>query len=298
MAKSKEAKEAKEAIEAEETVEAVTESNTQDTALVKIVSRLPEKIADKVQTLLASMNPNKPGFEEMGGARWAPPVVKVHQPTSGDVPGASKQGDLYTDTGDILPKPFEIVPVYMHYSHAKFEPGNSNPTCRSEDGKRSIYGDLCKDCPDLPFRDGNKSLCNKSIEVYAFNKECTEVYRLQFSKTSYKAGSKLYRQASSSAVPWARVYAIDTEKKTRQNDTGIYYIQTLTPTGESVDPELFELIGYVYEQIAEVRKQKLARVDNRASAGQQVVDNLPTDFGGAAPEDEKKGGGQPDFTDM
>lgn len=295
MAKSKDAVETKEAAETEEAVNA---EPSQDNALVKLVAGLPEKIAEKVQVLLASMDPNKPGFEEMGGARWAPPVVKVHQPTSGDVPGSSKQGDLYTDTGDMLPRPFEIIPVYMHYSHARFEPGNSNPTCRSEDAKRSIYGDLCKDCPDLPFRDGNKSNCNKSIDVYAFNKDCTRVFRLQFSKTSYKAGSKMYRQASSSAVPWARVYAIDTEKKTRQNDTGIYYIQTVTPTGEAVDEQLFPLIAHVYEKISEVRKQVLARVEDRAATGQKVVDNLPTDFGGAAPDDGKKGGGQPDFSGM
>lgn len=244
------------------------------------------------------MDPNKPGFDEMGGARWSPPVVKVHQATSGDTPGVSKQGDIYTDTGDMLECPFEIIPVYMHYSHARFEQGNSNPTCRSEDGKTSIYGDFCKDCPDLPFRDGNRTDCNKSIDVFAFNKDCTQIFRLQFAKTSYRAGSKLFRQASSSPVPWARLYALDTEKKQRQGDSGHYYIFTITPTGEQTDPVIFPLIEYVYGKVSELRKQILARVEDRAATGQKVVDNLPTDFGGNTEGTSDKGGNQPDFTDM
>jgi len=302
MAKSKdtdvkEAQEAKEAQANEENEEAVV-MKVEETALTKIVSGLPPEVAEKVTALLASMNPNKPGFEEMGGARWSPPVVKVHQPTSGDMPGASKQGDLYTDTGDLLPRPLEIIPVYMHYSHVRFEPGNNNPTCRSEDGKRSIYGDICKDCRDLPFRDGNKTTCNKSMEVYAFDKNCTKILRLQFSKTSYKAGSKLYRQASSSPVPWARIYALDTEKKTRQNETGVYYVLTVTPTGEDTNQQFFPLIEHVYSVVSEVRKQVLSRIEDRSSVGQQVADNLLTDFGGVVDGNDKKGGGQPDFSDM
>lgn len=298
MAKSKEAAETKEAEEAKEAV--ATDEPVQEDALIKITAGLPAVIAEKVQRLLASMDPNKPGFEEMGGARWSAPIVKVHQPTSGDVPGNSKQGDLYTDTGDMLLNPLEIIPIYMHYSRARFEPGNSNPTCRSEDAKRSVYGDQCADCPDLPFRDGKKTNCNNSIEVYAFNKDCTQLYRIQFAKTSYKAGSKLYKQASSSLVPWARVYALSTEKKTRQNDTGIYYILTLTPTGEQSDEQLYPLMQHVYEKVSAVRKQVLARVEERASTGQKVVDNLPSDFGGGSdtPKDGKKGGGKADFTDM
>lgn len=274
--------------------EKVEESSSQ--ALAKITAGLPPEVVERVTALLATMDPNKPGFEEMGGARWAPPIIKIHQGMSGDTPGNSKIGDLYTDTGDVLSHPFEIVPVYMHYSHAKFEEGNNNPACRSEDGKTSIYGDPCSECADMPFRGGNRTDCNKAIEVFAFSKDFGALYRIQFAKTSYRAGSKLYRQASSSTVPWARVYSLDTEQKTRMNDSGKYGVFNITPTGEQTDSMFFPLVGKVYDNITKMRKKALAQVESRASAGQQVVDQLPSAFSGTPKDGEKKT--TPDFSGM
>ena len=68
--------------------------------------------------------------------------------------------------------------------------------------------------------------------------------------------------------------------------------------GEQSDQTYFPLIEYVYAKVSEVRKKILARVEDRSATGQKVVDNLPTDFGGTPPEEGKKSGGQPDFTDM
>jgi len=294
----------KDAVDAVETVEAggvvdladANESPT--TALAKITEGLPPDVVARVERLLQVMDPNKPGFEEMGGARWSPPIVKVYQPVSSDVPGNAKQGDLFTDTGDVLPASWEFVPIYMHYSHARFEPGNNSPTCRSEDAKKSIYGDVCADCADLPFRDGQRTTCNKSLDVYAFDKDFSQVYHLQFSKTSYRAGSKLFKQASSSTVPWARVYALGTEQKSRQNDQGKYYVLTVKPTGDQVDTKFFPVVNHIYEQISAVRKKVLANIAERADTGKKVVDNLPEDFGGATDGDAKTDAPEPDFGDM
>jgi len=263
-------------------------------ALARITAGHTPEMVESIKALLSAMDPNKPGFEEMGGARWRPAIIKIHQGMSGDTPGNSKIGDLYTDTGDVLPHPFELIPIYMHYSHAKFEEGNNNPACRSEDGKTSIYGDPCSECADLPFRKGTRTDCNKSIEVYALSKDIS-VYRVQFAKTSYRAGTKLYRQASSSSVPWARVYALDSEQKTPMSGTGKYGVLNINATGEVTNPLLFPLISEIYEVISTLRKGALAQIVSRANAGQEIVDQLPTAFSTPQSSGKKT---TPDFTDI
>jgi len=271
------------AIDAVAAPEQVVSANDDEKTLATITQNLPADIVPRIQQLLSSMDPNKPGFEEMGGARFAPPVVKVYQPVSTSAPGNAKLGDIYTDTGDVLEKPWEFIPIYMYYSQAKFEPGNASPACRSEDTKTSVYGDVCNDCPDRPFRDGEKTMCQKSIDVFAFNAGLSKIYHLQFSKTSYKAGSKLFRQAGDCQVPWERTYSLSTEEKHRQGDNAKYFVLTTTSTGKPVDPKYFPLIHYIYQKIKAVRQTVLANVASR-DAGKRIMGNLPADLGGKAGE--------------
>jgi len=274
-----------------------TREEPEQTETHALVKTLPSEVGKCFLALLQAMSPDKPGFEEMGGARWAVSIVKIVQGMTTDAPANAALGDLYTNTGDKLEKPWAFIPIYMHYSHTRFEPGNNQPTCRSDNGITNAYGEPCKQCPDLPFRDGQRTNCNKTINVYAYDKGFTNIYHIQFTKTSYRAGSKLYSQASNSSVPWQRIYALDTAQKQRQNEPGKYGVFTVTPTGEQVDPVYFPMIRKIFEIIKEQRRVLLSRVEERASVGQKVVDNLPADFGGGSSKDGDKDG-QPDLSDM
>lgn len=268
-------------------------------ALAVIEKGLPPEAATKLRSLVSKLDRDKPGFEEMDGARMSLPFVKVHQAMSTDMPANSQLGNLYTDTGDVLDKPFEFVPIYMHYRHARFREENSNPDCWSEDGKVSLHGDSCKDCPDLPFRDGQKTDCQRSINVYAFDKGFNDLYRISFSKTSYKAGAKLYKQASASPVPWERIFALTTEERQRQEGPGKYFVLQVTPTGEKLDQKFHPSAKFLYEKISAVRKAMRESLADRADVGKRVVDELPADLGASASDAEpaaKKT--EPDLTDM
>jgi hypothetical protein len=292
-----------------ETVDAVPETGapvdpgtpppeTATVALERITQNLPAPVAERVQSLLAMMDPNKPGFEEMGGAHWSPPIIKVHQPVSSETPANSKNGDLYTDTGDVLERPWTFIPIYMHYSHARFEEGNASPTCRSEDAKTSIYGDACADCEDFPFRDGQRTNCQKSLNVFVFDAEFGNVYKVQFAKTSYRAGSKLFKQARSTPMPWSRTYVLTTQEKSRQEGSGKYFVLNVAATGENVNPQYFPMIEYIYQQLSAVRKKILSNISERSDTGKKVVDNLPKDFGAPSGGGSGASDKEPDFSDL
>lgn len=260
--------------------------------LEKIQKEMPD-IAANFRHLILLMNPYKPGQEEIG-ASWTPPFVKVNQPTSGDAPDNAKLGSLYTDTGDVLEHPFLFTPLYLYVSHSKFEEGSQSPTCRSEDGITSIYGDSCDNCPDKPFRGGKPTQCHRSLNAFVYDAEFKSVFRIQFSKTSYRAGAKLRKQAGSTMVPWERTYSLDTEQATRKDGSGKYFVMKVGTTGEKVDPKFGRLAQFIHGKILNARKAQLEALRERQSNA-EVTDQLPDDFGDTGNEE---GGNNAGFDSM
>lgn len=270
-----------------------------DKALAVLKRDLPE-IAEKVEHLVTLMNPDKQGYEEMGGARWAPPIVRIHQALTHNPPGNSKLGNLYTDTGDVLPTPWEFIPIYMHYANTKFTQGGedgNNRLCRSEDTVTSTRGQVCADCPDRPFREGQITQCKKSIEVFVLDKDFQNIYKIQFVKTSYKVGSKLYRQTSSGSVIWERVYALGAETATQEKTGAKYYVFTAVPTGEKTNPKFDPMARFIHEKISEARRRIKENIRNQVVTAKDAVGRLPDDFAGQAAPAAESGKG-PGLTNM
>ena len=267
---------------------------TDVTALELAVKPLPPEHVQKIARLVGVMNPNKKGFEEID-VPWSPPVVKIRQGLSTDAPSNAKNGDLYTDTGRLLPKPLDLVPIYMYMGHVKFEPDNPNPVCSSEDCETSRYGNPCADCPDLPFRDGQKTLCSRTTTVFAFSKDFSEIYLIPFAKTSLRAGSKLMKNAKADTVPWERVHSLDTKLQQRKDGPGEYYVAVTSTTGEEVDPHMHPIADFFYDKISTTRKKILERIKAKGSSAKRIMDELgdtTADAAGETPSSE-----EPEFGD-
>jgi len=249
----------------------LSEDDQQALALYK--KQLPEHVFENVQHLMTIMNPDKKGFEEMGGARWSAPVVKIRQAMTTEAPESANLGDIYTDIGDVYQR-LEFTPLYMYRTRSKFEEGTPQPVCRSENGETSIYGVPCKSCADFAFKQGERQTCAESINVLAFNKDMDQIFHLQFARTSFRAGFKLFRQASATARMWDRWYALQTEERTRQGSKSKYHVFSVTPTGEKVDPTVLSVMGRFNKKITRVRKDILAKIDEQDTSNKRLVDGL------------------------
>lgn len=292
-----------------EEVAAVVEPTNME--VVSITQGLPPEIAERVQGLLDLANTKKMGFDESQDDRWQPPMVKMRQAMTSDYPSSVDQGGLFTTAGDALEQPWEFIPLYMVRSNVRFDvlddSGEKVPGfCRSEDRKHGFNGMPCADCPDLPWRDNKKTLCSKGIDVYCFDKDFTDLYRISFINTSSTNGEKFYRKnnkASTTTKPlWSRVQALTTFSKERKKGGGSYYIFEAQPTGEIVDQKFYPLCQALFLKIEQERAKLLAenaeRAKERGAVGQKVLDNLPSDFGGDSPVIDVQKGGQPKFDDM
>jgi len=271
------------------------------TALVPILQQLPSRIVEQVADLLAEMSPNQEGLEEMD-SRWSPPNIKCRQGMSTDFPKGIELGDLYTDDGEVLPPPFEFVPLYMYPSYMKFDDSNQLD-CMSEDCIQSRDGTICKECPDEPFKHGEATACSKYKNVFMCDKDFNRIYKIGFAKTSMKAGTKLQKyMRGSGRNPWKKVYVLETNEKTRQGGSGIYYVYNVQPTSVRIEDEVLLSLGRFFkERIANAREEskKLSaerrEQANEKAAKMQMVDEGGPVIDGSAPSDAKPA--EPNFGD-
>lgn len=232
-------------------------------SLVPVFRNLPASLVERVVNLMEGMNPNQAGLEEMEGG-WTPPIIKMRQPMSSDAPKTVEMGGLYTDDGEVLPNPFRFVPLYMHPAHVKFTEGESTPDCRSEDGIMSIFGKLCKDCEDEPWKHGEATDCNKFRYTYVFDTDFKRIYKLQLGKTSYRTGSKLLKwMRGSGKHVYSKIYSLTTKEVERKGG-GVYYVFDIDATGDKIeDPNLLEIGHVLSTKIKKAREDYLASLRER-----------------------------------
>lgn len=209
---------------------------------LSIDSTLPADIQKAVMVLVDSAGQVKPGMEEVT-TRWRIPRIQIAQATSTTAakPDSAKNGDLFTTAGKVLEKPFPFIPFHFSQENIMFPMGAKAPSCQAPDAKLGSPFGECQKCPHLPFGmqnggkgDQKKTECQNQIVVVALSRDLTQVYMIQFSKTSRGAGSALQSLAGQMPVPWQQSYLLETEKG--NSELGNFHKYKVAPTGKDNDP--------------------------------------------------------------
>lgn len=225
---------------------------------------LPEATRNSLLALVALASPNKEGLEEMVTS-WRLPRINIAQPTtrSEAKPESARPGDLYTTAGQLLEKPWAGIPLYFFEENINFPEGGKNPVCQAPDGKLGSPFGKCLDCPHIPFGkqnggrgDQKKTDCQSNIVCVMLAKDMSQVYLVQFGKTSRKAGSVLMSLAGQQSHVWKQSYVLNTEKKT--NEVGLYYIYKVEPTGKDNPADVCRVAEALYGLYGAERKKFLA----------------------------------------
>ena len=246
-------------------------------ALVALTQEVTGEVKDKLLGLIEQANPVKEGMEEMEMKRGTEiPRVNIVQPTSNKPckPEAARPGDLYTDNGAMLDRPFEFIPVYFYEEHVNFPQGAKFPECKAPDAKYGMpYGLLClggagqKPCDLAPFGkqnggrgDQKQVSCFAQVMVVCITKDLSALYVLPYGKTSYGAGQALARMARGQTKPWKQSYLLDTEKKTGNaaGQSVLYYVAKTAPTGKDNTPEAFKIAGTLAALCRAQRQKSIA----------------------------------------
>ena len=281
-------------------------------ALSSLVGEMTGEVKDGLLELTEQANPVKEGMEELEMRRGTEiPRINICQPTSNkqSKPEAVRPGDLYTDNGVMLMRPFEFVPIYFYEEHVNFPAQSKAPECKAPDAKFGMpVGILCaggagqKPCEFLPFGkqnggqgDQKQVSCFAQVMVVVITKDLRSLYVIPYGKTSYPAGQALARMARGQTKPWKQSYLLDTEKKTG-NATGqsvLYYVAKTAPTGKDNSPEAFKIAGTLAALCRAQRQKSIADYYLKVENAPQTALAMEHEFV-AGQMELGDGGGEPD----
>lgn len=250
----------------------------------------PAALQQVVLNLAALASTAKPGMEEVQTA-WRIPRVNIAQPTSQSEakPESAKNGDIYTTAGQLLERPYGIIPIYFYEENINFPQTGKNPVCSSPDAKLGSPFGECLKCPHLPFGkqnggrgDQQKTDCQNNIVCVALAADLKQVVLVQFGKTSRKTGSALLQLAGQQTHVWKQSYLLNTEKKT--GEVGVYYIYKIEPTGKDNDAGVMKLSHALYELFNAERQRMLGDWYARPLRAPQQAVEAEGQFSGGALE--------------
>ena len=251
---------------------------------------MPEDARQAVRDLAAYASPTKPGLEEMLVAWKLPRVMIAQLSTRTEAkPESAKGGDLFTTAGILLPKPFEIIPAYFHEENINFKDGQKVPVCSSPDAKLGSPLGECAKCPFLPFGkqnggqgDQEPTDCTNNIVCIAVPTDLSQVYAVQFGKTSHKAGRAMMQLAGAQKQVWAQSYRITTDVS--NNASGKWWHYKVEATGRNNPDHVRKLVETIYALYIAERKLMLHGHYTRPARAPQAAAEAEGNFAAGAIE--------------
>jgi len=209
---------------------------TSVSTLEALAESLDDGLGSKVLDLARLTQPGIKGME--GEQRVKIPTVRVRQPssTSDVIPEDCKNGQLFDSQGNILGDSLSFIPVLLHEMRQKW--GEDAMDCQSLDGITGTRYGSCEACPYGRFVQGARPDCSKGFSYFVVTEDLTALYRINFMKSSAKAGRNIKRLILPPAL-WSRSFSVSTEKISA-NSRNYYELKT-SPTGRRTDDETMKV---------------------------------------------------------
>jgi len=223
---------------------------------------------------------------EGAGSRAQLAEIRMRQPMSGSdsIPADCKPGEFYNTDGDYLGKNVTFIPVLRHALRKKWSDEN-RIDCISLDGETGTRYGSCKECPYSKFEQGQAAECSPGHSFYVVTPELDGIYRVDFQKSSSKAGRNILRLTRPPAL-WGKSFVLSSSHHSGGGRN--YYSLTTTPTGHKTSQDVMDvcevLHNYFHAQY-EAAKASLRRFneDGESSDAPSVVisdgDDGDIDFG-------------------
>ena len=228
-----------------------------------------------LQRLCRACDPVKKGREEISN-RWSLPTIRIVQNMTKDKPEGSKVGDLYTSSGATLKTPFKCTPLYIYEVNRMFPAqGMKAPVCIAPDAKLGNTFGACDKCINLPL---GKNATNQSTDCdngvcFIVLGENMRMYRLEFFRTSKKAGNKIVNMTEDWDNIWEQWVSVGSKEVS--NDAGnSYHIFTVGAHGDIVAPALQEAIEVLYDMVIAERKARLKEHWDAAMSGDKAAGDV------------------------
>lgn len=248
-----------------------TQIATAVTALTTVAEGLEVEMQAKVLELATLTSPNIKGME--GDSRAKIPSLYLRQPTSQSegMPADCKVGQFWSSMGETVGDSVDIIPILTHQSRKKW--GDDRIDCSSLDGKTGTRYGSCEACPYGRFEKGVAPACSPGYVFFAVTEDLSAIYRIEFAKSSAKAGRNIQRLTLPPAL-WSRSFTIGTnhEKGGGRN----YYTWTSSPTGRRTPEDVMNICEALYDffkpNYSKALDSQAAYAKRLQEDGEEVVD--------------------------
>jgi hypothetical protein len=159
--------------------------------------------------------------------------------------------------------------------------------CSSLDGVTGSKYGKCADCPNLPWRNDQRTACMDNINVFALTADMSRFVKIIFAKTSESSGKFLVRQAARTRKIWNTQFTLATEAKSKAGKNWhqfkVSVAASMPAATTAIAAEAFnQLVRDDFNSLKSLSSQdKLLQVEERSSK--------------ALPFDSDDDGSAPDF---
>lgn len=232
--------------------------------LTELLTTHPE-YEEKIIKLMAFTTSGIKGVE--APQRATIPQVYLRQPSSSSdtIPSECRIGGMYIN-GESLGNSIDLIPILTYNIRRKW--GDKQIECASLDGvKGSRYG-TCSECPYGRFEKGVSPECSPGYAFYAVKEDLSGLYRIEFIKSSSKAGRNIRRLISPPAL-WSKSFTISTENIAGNNRN--YWAFKASLTGRKTDAVTAEICDSLHGFFYSLYRKAIERQDQLSSQDAATV---------------------------
>jgi hypothetical protein len=277
-------------------IQAVEKDMPDKTAMKTVLRALPEEKQEAIAAIMRRMSTEKKGIYSSND-RPDYTELRLYQGTGADSnrPETAIPGQFYLTTKENVGKVFEGTVIAMWEGRTMWpdrEAGGSSkmPVCISMDRRMGNRFGNCKDCPNLPWRDGKKDqLCGDDIIAFMLPRDLSDIVLVRFTRTSEPAGRQLMRFARKGLVPWERWYRITAEEhKDTERSFRWFTMETNVNADEDVPDDLSDFcemmctnaeVSFILPGMAQIYRQaEEARENIEASMPKRTADEATPNY--------------------
>lgn len=174
------------------------------------------------------------------------PELRVFHGVGKDPNRPDKQlpGTLYLNTSEDVGESFVGTVIAIWQGRTMWgnkDAGESTaaPICASMNRVIGSTFGACTQCPEKPWRGGQKTRCSDDVVAFMLSKNLNRLVLVRFAKMSEPAGKRLFKLLKLCSSMWSKWFELTLEEK--ENDRGRWFNLKVQPAGkgeEALTPKI------------------------------------------------------------
>lgn len=229
--------------------------------LTALAQSLPDTVKQNALDLLERMGEVIEGIGDRP-VGWRAPTLKLIQAMSdrSKLPKGANIGDFLLGE-NVVPQPRKVIVLRSWEARQYWSPDQNEAKmlCSSPDAKLGYIGQECKTCPHSQYdQDAKKIDCNKIKVFMVIADDLSEVFLVQFAKTSFKSGGEWEGMMKKAGVAiYRRVYGLKAVASKEYKNVETIGIETYEGAERDTPKEYLEFIAELFAQVGADRRESV-----------------------------------------